>query len=77
MIRGGTKQPYGVRPSTASAADDGERIGARAPETSPCHALARQNDELDPVGNACKKATAAASRAARGVDDLPQTHRLS
>jgi hypothetical protein len=52
--------------------DDGNHVSDRAPETSPCHGLARQVGELDPAGDESSKATSAASRAAQGVDALPR-----
>src|SRR5271163_2269752 len=52
--------------------DDGDHVSDRAPETSPCHELARQVGELDPEGDEPWKATSAASRAAQGVGGLPR-----
>src|SRR2546421_9394982 len=52
--------------------DDGDHVSDRAPETSPRHVLAWQVGELDPAGDGPRKATSAASRAARGVGDLPR-----
>lgn len=57
--------------------DDGDHVSDRAPETSPCHGLARQVGELDPPssmpgGDESSKATSAASRAAQGVASLPR-----
>ena len=52
--------------------DDGNHVSDRAPETSPCHMLARQVGELDPAGDEPSKASSVASRAAQGVGNLPR-----
>jgi len=79
LDRGGTKQLYGVGPTSVPRRRRLWRSARRgAPETSPCHVRAKQNGELDPqavsVASAAVLASAgrpgsAASRAARGVGD--------
>jgi len=86
--RGGTKQLYGIRPVSVPrqrrhcfpTSPSGGILGKRcAPETSPCHVQAKQNDELNLRRVACFSpgAFAAESRPRRIRDRHPATHRLS